>query len=162
VAPAGTATRPTPDRVREATFNALGSLGAVTHATVLDLYAGSGALGIEALSRGAAQCTFVDAARAARDAVAANLAACGMTERATVLAAPAERALADWARDGTRFDLALLDPPYEFEGWDELLGALRADLAVAEAARGVEPADGWEVLREKRYGRTHVTILQRT
>ena len=162
MAPVGTTTRPTPDRVREATFNALWSLGAVADASVLDLYAGSGALGIEALSRGAARCTFVDAARPAREAVTANLAACGMTELATVVAAPAERALADWARDGTRFDLALLDPPYEFDAWDDLLAALPADLAVAEASHPVEPAPGWDVLREKRYGRTHVTILRRS
>jgi 16S rRNA (guanine966-N2)-methyltransferase len=94
--------------------------------------------------------------------VAANLATCGMTEAATVVAAPAERALADWARDGTRFDLALLDPPYDFDDWGGLLASLPAELAVAEAARSVEPAPGWEVVRDKRYGRTHVTILQRT
>ena len=113
VAPAGTTTRPTPDRVREATFNALGSLGAVADATVLDLFAGSGALGIEALSRGAARCTFVDADRPARAAVEANLATCGHGRLATVVAAPAERFLADWARRRHPFDLAFLDPPYE-------------------------------------------------
>jgi 16S rRNA (guanine966-N2)-methyltransferase len=161
VAPAGTTTRPTPDRVREATFNALGSLGAVVDAAVVDLFAGSGALGIEALSRGAATCTFVDADRAARDAVAANLAAAGLADRARVVASPAARALADWAGDGTRFDLALLDPPYEFDGWDDLLTALPASLAVAESSHPVG-AEGWEVLRAKRYGRTHVTILERS
>jgi 16S rRNA (guanine966-N2)-methyltransferase len=160
VVPAGTTTRPTPDRVREATFNALGSLGAVVDAAVVDLFAGSGALGIEALSRGAARCTFVDTDRAARDAVAANLASCGLADEATVVAAPAERALADWGRDGTRFDLALLDPPYDFDGWEGLLTALPADLAVAESTHGVA-AEGWSVLREKRYGRTYVTILER-
>jgi 16S rRNA (guanine966-N2)-methyltransferase len=159
VAPAGTTTRPTSDRVREATFNALGSLGAVVDATVVDLFAGSGALGIEALSRGAAHCTFVDVDRHARQAVTANLAACGMEDQATIVAAPAARALADWAAAGTRFDLALLDPPYDLEGWDDLLAALPADLAVAESAAPVA-GDGWEVLRQKRYGRTFVTILQ--
>jgi 16S rRNA (guanine966-N2)-methyltransferase len=160
VAPAGTTTRPTPERVREATFNALGSLGAVADADVLDLFAGSGALGIEALSRGAARCTFVDADRAARDAVSANLTASGLADRAKVVAAPAARALADWSGTGTRFDLAFLDPPYDFAGWDDLLAALPADLAVVEAP-GEVTADGWAVVRSKRYGRTHVTILER-
>ena len=158
VAPAGSTTRPTPDRVREATFNALGSLGALVDADVLDLFAGSGALGIEALSRGAARCTFVDSDRSARDAVAANLASSGLSDQATVVAGPAARVLADWAANGTRFDLALLDPPYDFDGWDELLASLPADLAVVEAPREVT-SEGWEVLRAKRYGRTFVTIL---
>jgi 16S rRNA (guanine966-N2)-methyltransferase len=159
VAPAGTTTRPTPERVREATFNALGSLGAVVDADVLDLFAGSGALGIEALSRGARRCTFVDSHRAARAAVEANLAACGLADRATVVAAPAERAVADWAHDGTRFDLALVDPPYDYEAWDTLLAALPADIVVGESKAPIEALQGWEVLRSKRYGRTFVTIL---
>jgi 16S rRNA (guanine966-N2)-methyltransferase len=160
VAPPGATTRPTSDRVREATFNALGSLGAVVDATVLDLFAGSGALGIEALSRGAAHCTFVEADRAARAAVEANLAACGLTAEGTVVAGPAERFLADAARVGTRFDLALLDPPYGFEGWDDLLEGLPAGLAVGEAAAALAPPAGWDVLRSRRYGRTWVTILE--
>ena len=159
-APPGTTTRPTSDRVREATFNALGSLGAVVDATVLDLFAGSGALGIEALSRGAARCTFVEPDRAARAAVEANLATCGLAAQATVVAGPADRFVADATRTGARFDLALLDPPYGFEGWPELLAALPADLAVAEAAAPVDAPEGWEVLRSRRYGRTWVTILQ--
>jgi 16S rRNA (guanine966-N2)-methyltransferase len=161
VAPPGSTTRPTSDRVREATFNALGSLGAVIDATVLDLFAGSGALGIEALSRGAAHCTFVDADRAARTVVEANLATCGLAADATVSAGPADRFLADASRAGTRFDLALLDPPYGFEGWDDLLDRIPAELVVAEAPAALEAPGGWEVLRSRRYGRTWVTILGR-
>jgi 16S rRNA (guanine966-N2)-methyltransferase len=162
VAPVGSATRPTPDRVREATFNALGSLGAVDDADVLDLFAGSGAMGIEALSRGAARCTFVDSDRAARDAVAANLAATGLAPQATVVAAPADRFLTDAAGRGARFDLALLDPPYDFDDWADLLPRVPAVLAVAEAGQAVGAPGGWEVLRSRRYGRTWVTILERT
>jgi 16S rRNA (guanine966-N2)-methyltransferase len=162
VAPPGPATRPTTDRVREATFNALGSLGAVEGATVLDLFAGSGALGIEALSRGAASCTFVDVDRAAREAVEANLEACGLTRLATVVASPADRHLADLARMGVRIDLALIDPPYDFDGWEDLLAALPADLAVLESGRPLDLPEGWDPLRTKRYGRTHVTIAERT
>lgn len=161
VAPEGATTRPTPERVREATFNALGSLGAVTDATVLDLFAGSGALGIEALSRGAAHATFVDQDRAAVRAITANLEACGFTAQATVVASPVDRFLAG-ARD-QRWDLALLDPPYEHDhdAWLDLLDRLPAELAVLESDREVEPPFGWEVLRSKRYGSTHVVIAER-
>ena len=162
MAPQGTGTRPTSDRVREATFNALGSLGAVEGAVVLDLFAGSGALGIEALSRGAERCTFVDIDRGARQAVAANLATCGLTARSSVVAAPAERHLADLVRDGLVVDLALVDPPYDYDGWDELMAALPADLVVVESGRPTEVPAGWERLRSKRYGRTHVAILERS
>lgn len=158
--PAGGTTRPTSDRVREATFNALGSLGAVEGATILDLFAGSGALGIEALSRGAGHATFVDQDRAARAAIEANLATCGLSGAATVLAGPADRVLADAAARGRRYDLALLDPPYGFDGWGDLLAALPADLAVVESGAELAAPPGWDVLRAKRYGRTFVAILE--
>lgn len=161
VAPDGSTTRPTSDRVKEATFNALGSLGAVVDLTVLDLFAGSGSLGIEALSRGAAHATFVDPDRSARAAIEANLATTGLADRATVAAGPADRFLR--SASGRRWDLALLDPPYDHthEDWLDVLEALPADLAVAEWRAPVDPPFGWEVLRTKRYGSTHVTILER-
>lgn len=159
VAPEGSGTRPTPDRVREATFNALGSLGAVTEATVLDLFAGSGAMGIEALSRGAARVTFVDSDIQVRRAIEANLAVCGLVEAAEVVTTPVERFLA--GAPPRRWDLALLDPPYDFDGWPELLLDLPADMAVLESSQAVDPPFGWEVLRAKRYGRTHVVIAER-
>jgi 16S rRNA (guanine966-N2)-methyltransferase len=160
VAPEGASTRPTSERVREATFNALGSLAAVEGATVLDLFAGSGALGIEALSRGAERATFVDQDRVARTAVEANLAACGLAGVARVVAAPAERFLADAARAGERFDLALLDPPYGFDDWAGLLPTVPADLVVVESGAEPPPLEGWEVIRSKRYGRAFVTFLR--
>jgi 16S rRNA (guanine966-N2)-methyltransferase len=161
VAPEGSATRPTPDRVREATFNALGSLGAVVDATVLDLFAGSGALGIEALSRGAARATFVDGDRAAIRAIGANLDSCGVADRAEVVPSTVARFLA--GAGDRRWDLALIDPPYEHDrdAWLDLLDGLPADLAVLESDRAVEPPFGWEVLRAKRYGSTHVVIAER-
>jgi len=161
VAPEGPSTRPTPDRVREATFNALGSIDAVVDATVLDLFAGSGALGIEALSRGAAHVTFVDNDRAARAAVETNLTTTGLAGQATVVASPVERFLR--AAGDRRWDLALIDPPYDHpnDAWLDLLDNLPADLAVLESDREVEPPFGWEVLRSKRYGRTHVLIVAR-
>src|SRR5262249_36636856 len=90
-APRGLATRPTSDRVREALFSALGDVGG---ATVLDLYAGTGALGIEALSRGAAGATFVENARPALAALRGNLAALGLEEQARVIAQPVARSAA--------------------------------------------------------------------
>jgi 16S rRNA (guanine966-N2)-methyltransferase len=160
-APPGRATRPTSDRVREATFNALDSLDLLRDARVLDLFAGSGALGIEALSRGAEHCTFVEQARPAVAVIRQNLQALDLDDRATVVATDAERYLASSALDGRAFDLVLADPPYGYDGWPSLLGALPAPVLVAESDAAVEASDGWKVVRERAYGTTHVTILGR-
>lgn len=157
VAPAGDRTRPTSDRVREAVFNALWSRGALDGARVVDLFAGSGALGVEALSRGAAHVTFVDRDRSAVDAVRRNVEACEVGERATVVAAPVERWLAGLGT-GVRFDLAFCDPPYAFDGWDDLLAAIPADLVVIESGAPVELPEGWSERRRSRYGGTWVTF----
>ena len=154
-APPGATTRPTSDRVREATFNALGSLDAVVDATVLDGFAGSGALGIEALSRGAAHCLFVERDRAALATLRGNLDALGLgPDRATVRAG-------DLAVEGGAWDLALLDPPYGYEGWNALLSGLDAGLAVCESGTPIEPPHPWVLVRQKVYGGTVVTIMQR-
>ena len=156
VAPPGQATRPTTDRVREAIFNALGSLGVVDGATVVDLFAGSGALGIEALSRGADHATFLDTDRNAIAAIRDNLDTTGLAGRATVIPADATR----W--EGTA-DLALLDPPYAMddEGWRSLLSRLDAVTVVTESDRAVDLGEQWDVLRSKRYGTTVVQIATR-
>jgi 16S rRNA (guanine966-N2)-methyltransferase len=161
-APGGTATRPTADRVREAVFNALDSLDAVSGARVLDAFAGSGALGIEALSRGAAWCTFADTDAAARAVVEANLASVGYASSAEVLATSGLVA----ARGHGPWDLVLLDPPYDHRGWDELLGAVAASLSpggvvVAESDRAIDVPAPLGVLRVKRYGGTVVTFAAR-
>jgi 16S rRNA (guanine966-N2)-methyltransferase len=155
VAPPGTDTRPTSDRVREAVFNALGSLDAVAGARVLDLFAGSGALGIEALSRGAASATFVDNNHGAIEAVQTNLAATGLT--GTVIRADAHR------YDDGPFELALLDPPYATtdDEWAWLLDHLDAQVVVVESDREIDLGAAWEVLRSKRYGNTIVQIARR-
>jgi 16S rRNA (guanine966-N2)-methyltransferase len=154
VAPPGGRTRPTSDRVREAIFDALRSRDVVEGADVLDLFAGSGALGVEALSQGAARATFVDSDRAARRAVRRNLEACGFVDRGVIVAAPAERFL---ARPGAeRYDLAFCDPPYAFAAWEPLLAALPADFVVIESDRPVAVPAGWELVREGRYGGTWV------
>jgi 16S rRNA (guanine966-N2)-methyltransferase len=159
VAPPGERTRPTSDRVREAIFNALRSRGAVDGSDVLDLFAGSGALGVEALSQGAAHATFVDSDRVARQAVRRNLEACGFLDRAAIVAGPAERFLA--RPGGERFDLAFCDPPYAFASWGRLLASLPADLAVIESDRPVTVPAGWDLVRESRYGGTWVGFATR-
>ncbi|MBI2709047.1 MAG: 16S rRNA (guanine(966)-N(2))-methyltransferase RsmD [Actinobacteria bacterium] len=162
VAPPGRATRPTSDRAREAVFAALGSLGAVQGARVLDLFAGSGALGIEALSRGADHATFVDDDRTARATVERNLAACGLAARAEVVASDARRFLDQ--RDGP-WGLVLVDPPYAFDDWDGLLRAVAARMApdgvvVAESDRDVTVPAPLGLARARRYGSTVVTFAR--
>jgi 16S rRNA (guanine966-N2)-methyltransferase len=156
VSPPGRATRPTADRVREATFNALHSLGAVTDATVLDLFAGSGAMGIEALSRGASHATFVDEDPRAIDAIRSNLDSTGVADQATVRRGDARHPVG-------RFDLAVADPPYAFSDaeWAELLDRLDAPVVVIESDREVPPPAGWVVVRSKRYSTTVVSIARK-
>lgn len=160
VAPKGETTRPTSDRVREAVFNALSSLDAVRGATVWDLWCGSGALGIEALSRGAASAVFVDKESAALDAVRANLASSGLASSARVQRADVLRWLE--SPDGAEHvDLVLADPPYEFDGWDTLLARLDTTWLVAESDRELDLGPQFETVRSRRYGRTWVVIGRR-
>lgn len=124
VAPKGDATRPTTDRVREALFSILGELRGVR---ALDLYAGTGALGIEALSRGASHAVFVESGRPALAALRTNLTKLDLDARATVLALPVQRAVPALAAAGP-FGLVLCDPP-----WAAVEAALDALVALAEA-----------------------------
>jgi len=132
LAPKGTTTRPTTDRVREALFAMLGPLDQLL---VLDLYAGTGALGIEALSRGAASACFVESHRAALDCLRRNLTEPRLGERAVVLALRVERAVTRLVALGP-FDLVLCDPPWsELEAALRLLGRLLEHGVLAEAGR---------------------------
>lgn len=158
--PPGLTARPATDRVREAVFGALGSLGAVVGAEVLDLFGGSGALGIEALSRGAASATFVERDREVRRVLGSNVEHLGLGDRAEVLAGDAERFLAE-GRPGHLYDLAFLDPPYAFDAWESLLEAVPASLVVARSDRPIAFPPQWRVLRERRYGDTLVVIAER-
>jgi 16S rRNA (guanine966-N2)-methyltransferase len=158
-APAGRTVRPTSERVREALFNSLGSLDAVDGATVLDLFAGTGALGIEALSRGAASATFVDADLRAVRVIKDNLKATGLADRARVVHVDVFRYLAGAPAEPV--DIAFADPPYAFDGWPALLGAVRARLLAIEARSHVGLDAGWHPLRSKRYGDTVVTLARK-
>jgi 16S rRNA (guanine966-N2)-methyltransferase len=151
--------RPTSDRVRESIFDILGSRGGVDGLSVVDLFCGSGALGLEALSRGAASATFVDQDPGALDAVRTNLAAVGLGDQpATVVRA----SLPAWLVDAPAFDLALCDPPYTFDAWPGLLPLLRVDVAVLESSAPISFPEGWMVVRERRYGGTLVTVAHRS
>jgi 16S rRNA (guanine966-N2)-methyltransferase len=160
-APPGDATRPTSARVREALFSVLGDR--VDGARVLDLFAGSGALGIEALSRGAAHATFVDSAPAAIRSLRANLSA--LAADAEVRRADARRFLGAASANGRHYDLVFLDPPYRLAGrlGGELAAALPAVLApgamvVTESDRRAPLELELELIDERRYGDTLIRI----
>jgi 16S rRNA (guanine966-N2)-methyltransferase len=163
-APKGVVTRPTGDRVREAVFSILGS---VEGARALDLFAGSGALGLEALSRGATSCVFVERDREAVRVIQANLAKLRLTG-AVVVARDATTALREERDGGRRYDLVLADPPYE--DWErheaalaELVPSVLADdgLVVVETAEGVEPALPLDLVTTRRYGSARITVFSR-
>ena len=162
-APPSGAMRPTSDLVREAVFNALHSRSAVVDAVVLDLFAGTGALGIEALSRGAARAIFVDCSVEWARLVEANLSVCGFADRAEVMVADGPEWLT--ANRGP-WDLVLLDPPYAFDGWSGLLsGPLVGSVAgmvVVESDREVDPGPSWNVGSTRRHGSTVVMLLTPT
>ena len=156
--PVGDATRPTTDKVREAVFNALGSLGLVEDARVLDLFAGTGAMGIEALSRGATHCTFVESDRKALEVLRTNLRALGLGQRSTVVSGDATASMVS-AHTAT---LVIADPPYGFDAWASVVRNVPEDaFVVIESGVSIEVPAGWESQREKRYGRTVVTFLAR-
>lgn len=166
-APRGLNTRPTPDRVKEALFSILGA--AVNDATVLDLFAGTGALGLEALSRGASRAVFVERDRRALKALSQNIAAVA-PDRVEVLAIPAERALELLSRRGTQFDLVFLDPPYDLQLLPSTLATLAsrpllhedAVVVCEHAGRAPPPVPplGWSALQSRRYGDVAITILR--
>ncbi len=197
-APPGRGTRPTSDKVREAMFDVLlalpeirswsieglaggppaadadGPAGPLAGHRVLDVFAGSGALGIEALSRGAEHCTFVESAPPAVRALRGNLERLGVSvgraggaaARATIVAGDVRRALAADARRVARYTLVFADPPYDLYGQVRpalvrLLGRVLVPGAVlvVESAAGTAADLPWTVVREKRYGDTRVTFL---
>ena len=156
VAPKGDSTRPTSDFVREAVFNSLQSLIDLDGGHAVDLFAGTGAMGIEALSRGAASCVFVEKDRRAADAIRANLASTGLAGGEVVVAD-----VGQWLRRaGRRFDVAFADPPYTFDEWTSI-ACVDAGLLVAESDREVVLSEPWEILRSRRYGSTVVTLFIR-
>jgi 16S rRNA (guanine966-N2)-methyltransferase len=150
--------------VREAVFSILGS---VDDARALDLFAGSGAMGLEALSRGAASCVFVERDRRAARVIQANLEKLRLTG-ATVVAGDVASALRGERDRGRRYDLVLVDPPYE--EWNEhaealatLVPAVLSDdaLVVVETSERVEPELPLDLVTTRRYGSARITVFSR-
>jgi 16S rRNA (guanine966-N2)-methyltransferase len=181
-APPGAGTRPTSDRVRESVFNLLFSLssatggeeGEVEGAVVVDLFAGTGALGIEALSRGAARAVFVETDPAALAAIRANLASTGLgpaevvrrdaltgLDRRLIRATGSPGGAVPGEGEGALFDIAFCDPPYRYGDWPRLMEVVPARLVVAESDGPVGPLEGWDVTRSRQYGGTVVEVLRR-
>ncbi len=163
-APSGRAVRPTPARVKEALFSILGPR--ISHARVLDLFAGSGALGFESLSRGAEHVTFVESHRPTAAALARTAASLAVAARCTVIALPADRFA---GRSAGRYDIVFADPPYALPYPAELFGRLRdrgavdgETLVVYEHSAGVAaPADTrFAVVRTARYGAVALSFLK--
>lgn len=167
----GQAIRPTSDRVKEALFSILASRFELVGAEILDLFAGSGALGIEALSRGAAHATFVEQSAPALAVLRANLEASGFSPQAHVLRARVDRGLEQLATTGKRFDGVLLDPPYgqglvpeTLRRIDDLglVGAGGWVLAEHHIDDPVEAEYGaLQLTRGRRYGKTCVALLSK-
>ncbi|MFN8637923.1 MAG: 16S rRNA (guanine(966)-N(2))-methyltransferase RsmD [Dehalococcoidia bacterium] len=164
-APAGSSTRPTSGRLREALFAMLEAAG-VDFSNVLDLYAGSGALGIEALSRGAAHCTFVEFDHAAASTIRSNLGIVGFTSRGTVVRGRVGR----WRpADREVYTLVVADPPYDdAAAWDAIERSVRgclgsaAVVVVEHAARRTPPPSlaGLALWRDRRQGEGAVAIYR--
>ena len=163
-APSGTETRPTADRMRQALFDMLmhapwAGRPAIEDASVLDVFAGTGALGLEALSRGAARAVFVERSRSALAALRANIAACRATDRCEVLPIDVLS-----VTSGSRADIVFLDPPYGQDLVSSALARLRAagriapgSLVVAEVGRDEQPPVT-DFLAERTHGAARVTI----
>jgi 16S rRNA (guanine966-N2)-methyltransferase len=163
-APKDAATRPTGDRVRESAF---ALVGPVDGAAVLDLFAGSGAMGLEALSRGASSCVFVERNREACGVIRSNLEKLRLTG-ATIVSGDVAATLRDERARGRRFDLVLVDPPYG--EWDahaptlaEHLPELLADdgLVVVETSERIEPELPLDLVTTRRYGSARITVFSR-
>nr|WP_047168941.1 16S rRNA (guanine(966)-N(2))-methyltransferase RsmD [Sphingomonas sp. Y57] len=157
IAPQGQATRPTADRTREALFSMLASrLGSFEGLAVADVCAGTGALGLEALSRGAARCTFVERDRAAVEALRANIAKLGATAEVRPIAAE--------SFTGGAYDLVLIDPPYGTGLGQKILPAIGlapGGWASIETARDEAVAvPGFTVEAERVHGKARITLLR--
>ncbi len=169
--PRGATTRPTSDRVREALFSRLESLLDLDGAAVLDLYAGSGALGLEAVSRGAAHALLVDHDRSVGSVLSRNVRDLGVAGEVTVRCEPVRRLLERGPGD-TAYDLALLDPPYPL-GEDDLAAVLRllvdrawlaprALVVVERSTRSQPPAwpPGLTAVEHRAYGETTLHLAE--
>lgn len=170
--------RPTSDRVREAIFDVLSHLGGFSGARVLDLFAGSGAFGIEALSRGASGAVFVDQERRVIRAIEENLVLVKLENSGEIRVVQSDaiafcriHSALDTEGQGPRthatrqtregFDITFCDPPYSFTNWEKLLGVIPGELLVLESSRPIVLPGTFELYRVYRYGSTLITVANR-
>ena len=167
VAPSGDKTRPTQDYVRESLFNIL--RGRVEEARVLDLFAGTGALSLEAISRGAAQAALVDTDRAACEAIRANIERVGAGDCCELIRRDYRQAMDVLSAAGRQFDLVFIDPPYRMENTGEMVAALydrgllsEGCLLVVEHRRGKAPQldARFEAYDLRKYGDTEISFVR--
>ena len=163
---AGAHLRPTTDRVRESLFNVLGNHDVIEGARVLDLFAGTGALGLEALSRGAAQVTFVDDGRVAQRLIGQNIAKLRAGDQTDLVRRDARHLP---GRTGAPFDLIFMDPPYHKNMGSLALAAaekggwLAKDAFIVwEEAYPMDAPQGYTLVDHRKYGDTHVTLLSKS
>ncbi|MEM9576376.1 MAG: 16S rRNA (guanine(966)-N(2))-methyltransferase RsmD [Pseudomonadota bacterium] len=163
---AGAHLRPTTDRVRESLFNVLTQYDVIDGARVLDLFAGTGALGLEALSRGAAHVTFVDNGRTAQRIIGQNIVKLKVRDQTDLIRRDARHLP---GRTGAPFDLVFIDPPYRKDMGSAALEAAHAGgwlakeaFIVWEEAYPMAAPTGFEVVDNRKYGDTHITLLSKS
>lgn len=163
---AGAHLRPTSDRVRESLLSMLTHHDVITGARVLDLFAGTGALGLEALSRGAREVCFVENGRVGQRLISENIAKLRVEDEVTLMRNDATR-LGPWPN--APFDLVFLDPPYGKGMGQKALAAARAGgwlapgaMIVWEESAPMQPPEGFSRIDTRKYGDTHVTLLEVT
>lgn len=166
-APKGLTTRPTVDKIKESLFNIINS--SLPEAAFLDLFSGSGAIGIEALSRGAKRAVFVDSSNDSIEAIKRNLKASRLSEHAVVIKMSAAAAIKYLAQNGERFDIIFMDPPYSKSLVDTALAAIDNERLLANdgfiiAEQSIDEPEpniaGLEVFRIKEYKITKMTFLR--
>ncbi|MEC8334133.1 MAG: 16S rRNA (guanine(966)-N(2))-methyltransferase RsmD [Actinomycetota bacterium] len=154
VAPSGDHIRPTKDRVKEAIFNSLHSYGLVNDKSFLDLFSGTGSLGIEALSRGANSVVFVDNNQEAIDCITLNVKKLNYGSVSKILKTDA----LNFLKKEEYFDIALIDPPYKYEHWSALLEHINAHSIVIESSEKVILESDWQIIKSQKYGQTNLLI----
>lgn len=167
ISPKGDNVRPTLDSVRESLFNILAPN--LEGARLLDIFAGTGALGIEGLSRGAAHCAFVDSSSQSLGIIRQNLTATGFTEKAKLLRLNAPSKLGEVARPGGPFDIIFADPPYTFDKYEKLMAAITdfdllnegGIVVIEHAIRGpkIEAPPSLTLSRTEKYGETALSFF---
>lgn len=161
-------TRPTTDRVKEALFGAIQFQ--IYDSIVLDLFSGSGALGLEAVSRGAQRAFLVERDGKAAAIIHKNIQKAGFADRAELMMCDYRQAIASLAAKGVQVDIALLDPPYQGGYYQQALQCLREEKVLAHGAivvlehlraQPIPPVEGYEFKKTKHYGKTSLTFLER-